>query len=143
MTNYAALLNETRLKLLKALEHLNYSYNKIIHLPDNLAQMDEEIMQTWESFTVRFSRVSDIFIKHYVKTKIAIEEPGFKGTTRDYINKAEKLALIESAHQWIAIREIRNVSVHEYADEDLTALYQKLKSLCPTLLAIRQLLETL
>lgn len=69
-----------------------------------------------------------------------MEEPGFKGTTRDYINKAEKLNLIKDAHQWVIIRELRNAAAHEYNDEDLTAFYQKLKTLCPNLLAIRQII---
>ena len=70
-----------------------------------------------------------------------IEEPGYKGTTRDLLNKAEKLSLVARANDWIKIRELRNVEAHEYNDEDLTAFYQKLKLLCPELLAIRTVME--
>ncbi len=89
MADYNALLQETQGKLLKVIDHLEYSYHKVQTLPDTLSEMDNEIMETWESFSSRFIRVSDIFIMQYLRTKIAIEEPGFKGTTRDYLNKAE------------------------------------------------------
>jgi len=141
MSNYPAMLQETSDKLLKAIDHLQYSFNKVQELPDDLVDMDDEIMETWESFSSRFSRVSDIFIMQYVRTKVAIEEPGFKGTTRDYLNKAEKLGLINDISTWVVIRELRNVAAHEYNDEDLGAFYRRLKSLCPDLLAIHQVLK--
>lgn len=142
MTNYDALLQETARKLTKALEHLAYSFHKIQDLPEDLSKMDDEIMETWESFSSRFARVSDIFVMQYLRTKIAIEEPGFKGTTRDYLNKAEKLGLISDAKQWVIIRELRNAAAHEYNDDDLSAFYQKLKSLCPLLLSIKNVINS-
>lgn len=141
MANYEALLTETVDKLNKAIGHLEYSFNKVQTLPDNLSEMDDEILETWESFSSRFSRVSDIFIKQYLRTKIAIEEPGYKGTTRDYLNKAEKLSLIKDASEWVTIRELRNVEAHQYNDDDLSAFYQKLKTLTPTLLAIKAIIS--
>lgn len=140
MGNYQRLTEQTTEKLMKALSHLEYSYNKVQSLPDDLSQMDDEIMETWESFSSRFSRVSDLFIKQYLRTKIASEEPGFKGSTRDYLNKAEKLKLIESAAQWFNIRELRNVEAHEYNDRDLTEFYRRIKALTPILLAIRNII---
>ncbi len=139
MTDYDALIKETGDKLLKALDHLEYSYNKVQALPDDLSQMDDEIMETWESYSSRFSRVSDIFTMQYLRTRIGAEEPGFKGTTRDYLNKAEKLSLIKQSALWLTIRELRDVEAHEYNDDDLTGFYRKLKSLTPELLIIRKL----
>lgn len=141
MSNYDDLIIETGAKLLKALDHLEYSFNKIQNLPDDLTEMDDEIMETWESFLSRFSRVSDIFIMQYMRTRISVEEPGFRGATRDYLNKAEKLRLIKEAALWVTIRELRNVEAHEYNDEDLTEFYRKLKSLTPALLAIRNVIS--
>ena len=138
--DYSALLKDTSVKLEKALVHLEYSFRKVQKLPDDLSKMDEEAMETWESFSSRFSRVSDIFTMQFIRTRVAIDEPGFKGSTRDYLNKAEKLNLISDAKTWVTIRELRNVEAHEYNDDDLTAFYRKLKSLCPELLAIRKIL---
>lgn len=140
MSSNEAILTETAEKLRKAISHLDYSYNKIQTLPDSLSQMDEEILETWESFTARFSRVSDIFVMKYLRSRILIEEPGFEGSTRDYLNKAEKFNLIDSAETWVTIRELRNVAAHEYNDEDLSAFYAKIRSLCPLLLSIKEIL---
>ncbi len=140
MSSYEAILQETSRKLIKALEHLTYSYNKIQKLPDELAKMDDEIMETWESFSSRFARVSDIFVMQFLRTKIAIEEPGFKGTTRDYLNKAEKLGLITDAEKWVTVRELSDPCVYDYKDEAFTVFYQKLKFYSPLLLSIKDLM---
>ena len=138
MNNYVAILEELSVKLLKALDHLDYSYNKVLKLPEDLSKMDDEELETWESFSSRFSRVSDIFIMQYLRARIALVEPGFKGSTRDYLNKAEKFGVIESAVQWTTIRELRNAEAHEYNDTDLSEFYKKIRSLCPVLLEIRK-----
>lgn len=62
MTDYNIMLQEIKNKLLKAIDHLEYSYKKVQTLPDSLTEMSDEIMETWESFSSRFVRVSDIFI---------------------------------------------------------------------------------
>lgn len=141
MTDYQAILNETSGKLLKALDHLEYSYKKVQTLPDDLSSMDDEQMETWESFSSRFSRVSDIFIKQYLRAKVAIEEPGFKGTTRDYLNQAEKLSLIEDAQQWVHIRELGCVEDQEFENETLTNFFKTIKDKCPILLSIRNVIS--
>lgn len=140
MYNYQSLLDQTRDKLIKALGHLEYSYNKIQTMTDDSSQMDDDMLETWESFSSRFSRVSDIFVMKYIRTRVGIEEPGYKGTTRDYIYKAVQLGLIESAADWITIRELRNVEAYDYNDDDLTHFFRRLNSLCPTLLAIQSVL---
>lgn len=59
-------LSDQKRKLLKALAHLEYSYKKIIELPEEINQLDEEGLETWESFAARFCRVSEIFLTRYI-----------------------------------------------------------------------------
>ena len=66
-----------------------------------------------------------------------MNDPGFSGGLRDFVNQAEKLALIQDASVWIAIRELRNISVHDYSESDLSLFFQRLLEECPTLLAIK------
>ncbi len=141
MSNYDAILNDVSEKLAKVIAHLEYSYKKIQSLPKPLTEADDEILETWESFSARFSRVSDIFVMRYLRTRIAIKEPGFKGTTRDHLNLAEKLGLISSADGWATIRELRNITGHEYNDSDLNAFYKKIHDLCPLLFEIKPLIS--
>ena len=134
-------LNEQKNKLLKALVHLNYSYQKILKLPTDPAQMDEEILETWESFAARFSRVADLFLTKYIRAYILMQDPGFNGSFLDFLNQAEKLKLVEQIDPWMSIRELRNISGHEYTEKDLAKFFDRLKQEAPHLLALKKIIE--
>jgi hypothetical protein len=138
MKSYETLLNITRQKLLKALHHLSYSYNKIQSLSIDVDQLDEENLETWESFATRFARVADIFLARYVRNYVLLNDPGFEGTLRDFVNQAEKLRIIDDANAWMGIRELRNITSHDYSEEDLTQFFARLKKETPRLLAIQE-----
>ncbi len=140
MQERKAYFNEQKEKLQKAISHLEYSYNKIVNLPVNPNQLDEETLETWESFSARFSRVADIFMSKYLRTFIMIQDPGFAGTFRDIINQAEKMNLINNADKWMAIRELKNISAHEYTDKDLAAFFERIKKEAPLLISIKDIL---
>lgn len=124
-------------KLQKSLKHLIYSYNKVQKLTAQVAVMDEETLETWESFTSRFSRTVDLFLTKYLRAIVLKEDPGFTGSVRDFADYGEKLGLIESADQWMEFRGFRNIIVHEYEDDDLQQNLEDLRRLTPVVLNIR------
>lgn len=136
-----SLLDQYKKKLFKALKHLDYSYQKIKILPTSLAQLDEEGLETWESFSARFSRVVDLFLTKYVKAFVLKNDPGFEGSLRDFVNQGEKLGIIDNAEKWIQLREVRNITVHEYADEDLAIFFNQIKTEAPHLLKLKDILQ--
>jgi hypothetical protein len=136
MTNYEKLLTTQQRKLKKALQYLQYSYNKILNLSDKVEKLDEESLETWESFAARFSRVAEIFLTQYLRTMVLMNDPGFSGSLRDFVNQGEKLGLLDDAKAWMAIREIRNITAHDYSEEDLSEFFKLLKKECPRLLKI-------
>lgn len=138
MKSYQTLLNITSQKLLKALHHLNYSYNKIQTLPIDVSHLDEENLETWESFAARFARVADIFLARYLRNYVLLNDPGFEGTLRDFVNQAEKLGIIDDVNAWMGIRELRNITSHDYSEEDLTQFFARLKKEAPRLLSIQE-----
>ena len=97
MSSYQKLLEISRQKLLKALKHLEYSYHKVISLPADVGQLDEESLETWESFAARFARGADIFLSRFVRAYVLINDPSFEGTLRDFVNQGEKLGIIDDA----------------------------------------------
>jgi len=141
MTDFDELSSQLGEKLAKALAHLAYTYKKILVLPDEYTQLDDEQMETWESFSARFSRVADIFLTRYVRVRVLQEDPGFSGTLRDYLNQAEKIGFIDNAEEWLAIRELRNLIAHEYVEENLSRYLRLLKEQTPKLLNIERLLK--
>ncbi|MBS0349949.1 MAG: nucleotidyltransferase substrate binding protein [Proteobacteria bacterium] len=141
MADYQNLLAVSRQKLLKAIRHLEYSYNKIKTLPNNVSTLDDETLETWESFSARFARVAEIFLTRYLRSYVLAADPGFEGTLRDFVNQGEKLGLIDDARVWMGIRELRNISSHDYSETDLTHFFIRLKNEAPRLLSIREKLD--
>lgn len=134
---YSKMIEDNKRKLEKALKHLQYSYEKIKKLPDSVESLNEESLETWESFAARFSRVADIFLTKYIRSVVLNNDPGFTGSLRDFVNQGEKLGIIDNAAAWMAIRELRNITAHDYTEEDLIAFFKRLKTECPRLLAIK------
>lgn len=73
--------------------------------------------------------LQEVAIKH--------DDPVFDGSFRDNLNRAEKLKLIDDSRVWFEIRQLRNVVVHEYSDEDLKAIFQKMLKFTPLILELR------
>lgn len=140
MKDYQKNLLDQKRKLLKAIEYLEYSQKRVANLSTDVAELDDQSLEHWESFTARFARVADFFMSRYLKTMVLLQDPGFRGTLRDILNMAEKMQLIDSAEKWLAIRELRNITVHEYADEDLGGYFKRLRLECPQLLAIKKII---
>jgi hypothetical protein len=131
------LLIHYKRKLLKALKHLEYSYKKTTHLLTDVENLDDEALEVWESFAARFSRVSDLFLTKYVRAKVLENDPGFEGTLRDFINQGEKLGILDNANEWMAVRELRNISAHDYSEEQLSEFFEKLRKASPHILSIK------
>lgn len=136
----SALLDDNRRKLVKAIDHLDYSYKKIQKLSLSVGDFDEESLETWESFCSRFARAADIFLAKYLRAAVLLEDPGFEGTLRDLVNQGEKIGLVDDARAWMGIRELRNAAAHDYSEEDLAGLFARVKKEAPRILALRKVL---
>jgi hypothetical protein len=140
MTDYAAIVAKYQDQLAKALDRFEYSYRKIQNLKTDPELLDDEAMETWESFSSRFSRVVDLFLSKYARAKVLENDPGFHGTLRDHANQAEKLGLLDQASEWMALRELRNIEAHTY-EEDLERFLEQLRAASPRVLKLRGMLQ--
>lgn len=132
-----ATLQSIEQQLLKSITYLEYSYQKVKQLsPDTI---DFEELETWESFMARFARTADVFVSKYLRSRVLFEEPGFRGSLRDILNRAEKLNLIDNTSHWVAIKEIRNMQAHEYSEEKLAPFFTAALSEAPHLLVLKEL----
>jgi hypothetical protein len=141
MKKLQALTENYAKKLEKALGHLSYSYQKILQLPTEIDQLDDETLETWESFSSRFSRAVDLFLTKFLRSVVLQNDPGFEGSLRDLVNFAERLKLIDNAELWMGLRELRNISAHEYADESISNYFERVKEYCPKVLALLDVIE--
>ncbi len=141
MTDYDKLLKEQRRQIDKALGHLEYSYKKVQKLSPDPKKLDDEDLETWESFVARFARASDLFLSKYIRTAILQGDPAFRGSFRDFLDQAEKMGLVDQADAWMAVRELRNQSAHEYSEEKLAALFEAIRKEAPLLLGLKTKLK--
>ncbi len=124
-------------KLVKALNYLEYTYDRVRSLPTRLSDLQPEELERWDSMATRFSRASDLFLSKYIKAAVLQDDPAFDGAFRDFLNRAEKLHLIDSIDTWLEIRNLRNVAVHEYSEGDLDKILQKFLKYTPVLMELR------
>uniref|UniRef100_C6E0M4 DUF86 domain-containing protein n=1 Tax=Geobacter sp. (strain M21) TaxID=443144 RepID=C6E0M4_GEOSM len=133
MTGQLQLILQKELKLLAdATEVLAYSYNKCSRIGIKSCYEPEEL-ESFESFTGRFARLSDILVQKVFRL---IDELDLdtQGTIRDRINRAEKKELIGSSDTFVEIRMIRNDIAHEYVPEAIQEIFVKVLGLTPALL---------
>jgi len=133
MTDQMQLLLLNELQLLKdAKEVLLYSYNKCNAIGIKESYEPEEL-ESFESFTGRFARLSDILIQKMLRLVDELDLDT-QGTVRDRINRAEKKGLIASSDVFVEIRIIRNEIAHEYLPEAIHDIFEKVLLLTPHLL---------
>lgn len=138
MADYQIILLDHKTSLLKSLSYLKYSYQKVQGLSMQLKDADPELLEAWEGFVARFARVTDIFVMKYLRIRVLLDNPDFRGTLRDLLNQAEKMNLIQDARQWMRIRDLRNQATHEYSEKELEPYLQEIKDLTPVVLAIEE-----
>lgn len=133
MTENMQLLLVQELKLLSdAREVLRYSFNKCSIIGIKEVYEPEEL-ESFESFTGRFARLSDILIQKVFRL-VDVLDLESQGTIRDRINRAEKKELIASSDVFVEIRMVRNEIAHEYLPEAIHDIFGKVLALTPYLL---------
>lgn len=125
--------------LTKALGHLEYSFNKASGILKK-SKLSEDDLEDLEGFGARFARASDIGVQKFLRFKVLEKDPGFRGGVIDVLNLSEKFGWIDSAMEWIRIRELRNVTAHEYSETEVRVLYSEILRLSSTVLRLRTLL---
>jgi len=92
---------------------------------DFLPSISFETEEALDSLSFKFSRVSDIYTQKVIKTLLFLlreDAPTFL----DRMNLCEKLCIIPSAEELIAIRDLRNIIAHQYLSENLVEIYREI-----------------
>lgn len=105
-------LNET----LSALEHLTFSYEKVLDLRSKEKWTETEL-ESLEAFTSRFARMVDLLVHRLLRSidRYELQEPG---TLLDAANRAEAREFIPSVDWLRELKDTRNRIAHDYAGED-------------------------
>lgn len=79
----------------------------VIHLED--IDFSERV----DAFVARFGRLQDLLGDKLLPAWLRSMEEGV-GAVLENLDRAERLGLIDGADDWLAVRKLRNVMVHEY-----------------------------
>lgn len=129
-------------KIVKSLRYLEFTSRRTSTLSRKTEELSPEQLELWDSFAVRFARSSDIFLSKFIIALVKRDDPAFDGGFRDQLQRAEKLGVLEDIPYWLEIRQLRNVTVHEYSDEDLQEIFKKLVLYTPSLLELEKKLQS-
>lgn len=89
---------------------------------EKIQEIEWEALKDIESLTARFARLSDIHSQKFLRLVDRIEAE-MDGSIIDSFNRAEKRQLIDSAEDFINIRDTRNDIAHEYVPEALLNIF--------------------
>ena len=107
--------------------------------PDKLSALSDMDLAILDQFSTRFSKLQDAMGDKLFPAVLELtKEPGELLTFVDKLNRLEKIGAIESAEQWLLLREMRNQFSHDYPDdpEIQAAILNKAFELAKNLLSI-------
>lgn len=111
------------------LHHLRHALGALSALlpvtPASLSLMDDEIVQDWDQFVLRFTKLQDAIGTRLLPAVLTfLQEPYEDRPMLDKLNRLEKLGFLPNVELWNALRAIRNHFAHDYPQDDaLKAAY--------------------
>ena len=102
----------------RELQHLQTTTGRLFSSPftaDELQALcqNEDFAERLDAFVARFGRLQDLIGDKFLPAWLrAMQEPPM--ATVEMLDRAEKLGVLRSADEWVALRKLRNRMVHEY-----------------------------
>jgi hypothetical protein len=87
--------------------------------PQAIAALDDEAVQDWDQFILRFTKLQDAMGARLFPAVLAyLQEPYEDRSMLDKLNRLEKLGYLVSVERWNVLRAIRNRFAHDYPQDD-------------------------
>jgi hypothetical protein len=102
----------------RELEHLQITTGRLFADPFTAEELevrcrDVDFAERLDAFVARFGRLQDLLGDKLLPAWLkAMQEP--PSTVMEMLDRAEKLGVLRSADEWVALRKLRNRMVHEY-----------------------------
>ncbi len=110
-------------------------------------ELSKETVSFIDQMSYRFAKLQDTAGRILQILLLVLQEDMESSPFIDVLNRAEKLGIIESAQEWISLREQRNILSHEYSEEDeeivfgINRLYGISKRLCEMYIGIKKYIK--
>jgi len=107
-------LEQALAELSLARAHLDYSFQQVAALPDDLHGADAAALANVEAFSSRFARAVDLLVNKVLRSLDRVElKP--EGSLLDVVNRAEKRGFVARAADLREMKDVRNIIAHDYA----------------------------
>lgn len=134
------LLQKAREKCLAAIALVQASLDGLEGY-NSLKQYTPKEREPYDALSDRFIRATEVSLKFFRSYEMYLYAEQSE-TTRDLLNRMEKLELVTSVQRWMDMRDIRNRIVHDYLPEQLEKIYDDLMGTFSTeLTELKQKLE--
>jgi hypothetical protein len=139
MSPERSLFDENRAKALATLRLLTASLDA--YLPfDPAASLSPKQLEPYDALADRFIRTVESSLRLF--RSVELNEFGVPSdSTREMLDRMEKLRWITSADLWMAMRSIRNKIVHDYLPEQVAQMFAQIAG--PFAAELRSLAERL
>ena len=85
---------------------------------DQFDQLGPEKVAYLDQFSTRFGKLQDAMgAKLFPQILELVQEQGNLSAFIDKVNRLEKIGAIDSAEQWLLLRELRNAFAHDYPED--------------------------
>ena len=139
----------TRMSENKLANHLSNSQRCLQRLDDAIRQpLDEDMFMldaVVHRFNIAFELLMDTLLEYCVESDLLPKErvKEYELNARKLIELAFDCKLIDDDQTWIAIKDARNATAHEYDEQQALAHYKKIKSHLPHLQALFEKMNTI
>jgi uncharacterized protein YutE (UPF0331/DUF86 family) len=118
------LLRENREKLRSALRLVMASLDAYAPF-DPAAELSPKELEPYDALADRFIRAIESALRLF--RSVEMHEFGVPAdSTRELLDRMEKLRWVSSAELWMSMRSIRNKIVHDYLPEQVAQMFQKI-----------------
>ena len=122
-------------ELTQARRHLDYSFQQVAGLPDDLQGATPAQLESVEAFSSRFARTVDLLVNKVLRSldRVELLPPG---TLIDVVNRAEKRGLVARATDLREMKDVRNIIAHDYAGAKAAEIFAYCREQQPALVAV-------
>ncbi len=106
--------------------------------------LDDAQIEHWDQLIWRFTKLQDYMGERVFRSLLGLmQEPVLTAPFIDQLARLEQLGVLEKAEDWLALRQARNQSAHEYAEspEEGAAVLNSLLPMVDLLLQVQARVE--
>ena len=102
--------------ILRMRHHLDFSLHRLVFPLSSVDGLDDPALESVSALIDRFGKLQDMLGNVFREILLLSGED--VTDMNDFLSRLEKLAVLDSADDWRALRALRNLGAHDYDEDD-------------------------